>query len=65
MNPGTEVGGKAARKSLEYARGVTGIEAALAPCLTTFQNHILAFTGVIDATLDQPHEATDLPPSQK
>jgi len=41
------------QKSLGYARQVLGIDVALATDISTFQHHFLAFTGVIDATLDQ------------
>ena len=60
MNPDTAVESSAARKSLDYAREVTRIDATLAPRITRFQDHILAFSGVIDAALEQP----DQPDSQ-
>jgi hypothetical protein len=46
-------GGSGAQKSLGYARQVLGIDATLATDISTFQHHFLAFTGVIDATLNQ------------
>jgi hypothetical protein len=42
-----------AQKSLGYAREVLNLDLALATNMSTFQHHFLAFTGVIDATLDQ------------
>jgi hypothetical protein len=65
VNPGTKGGSRAARKSLDYAREVLGIDAALAPRISAFQYHILAFTGVIDATLDQAEQEAPQPPTQK
>jgi hypothetical protein len=53
-----------ARKSLEYARGVLGTDAALAPYLVQFQRHILAFAGMMDAMLDQTDEGADPPVAQ-
>jgi len=46
-------GSSGAQKSLGYARQVLGIDVALATDISTFQHHFLAFTGVIDATLNQ------------
>lgn len=42
-----------AQKSLGYAREVLSVDVALATNISTFQHHFLAFTGVIDAALDQ------------
>jgi hypothetical protein len=50
------------QKSLAYAREVLGIDLALATDISTFQHHFLAFTGVIDATLD--HADRDAPQPQ-
>ncbi len=49
-------GGSGAQTSLAYARQVLGIDATLATDISTFQHHFLAFTGVIDATLNQVEE---------
>jgi hypothetical protein len=46
-------GSSSNQKSLTYAKEVLGIDVALATDISTFQHHFLAFTGVIDATLDQ------------
>ena len=48
-----------------YAREVLGIDGALATQISAFQHHFIAFTGVIDATLDQPEPADSQPPMQK
>jgi hypothetical protein len=54
-----------AQKSLGYAREVLGIDAALAPHMTEFQHHVLAFAGVIDATLDRSEQDEDQSQGQK
>ena len=53
------------QKSLGYAREVLGIDVALASDISTFQHHFLAFTGVIDATLDQADRDNPQPQTQK
>jgi hypothetical protein len=53
------------QKSLGYARQVLGIDVALATDISTFQHHFLAFTGVIDATLDQADSDASLSRPQK
>jgi len=53
------------QKSLGYARQVLGIDVALATDISTFQHHFLAFTGVIDATLDQADSDASLSQPQK
>jgi hypothetical protein len=55
----------ASGKSLVYAREVLGIDVALATDISTFQHHLLAFTGVIDATLDHTDVDAPQPQSQK
>ena len=52
-------------KSLGYAREVLGIDLALATDTSTFQNHLLAFTSVIDATLNQSDLDASQPQTQK
>ena len=52
-------------KSLGYAKEVLGIDVALATDISTFQHHLLAFTGVIDATLDQGDHDAAQPETQK
>lgn len=49
------------RKPLDYARGVLRTDAALALYITQFQRHILAYAGMIDATLDQAEDKADPP----
>jgi|SRR5579872_405372 len=58
-------GGIGAQKSLGYARQVLGIDVALATDISTFQHHFLAFTGVIDATLNQVEEDPSQPQTDK
>jgi hypothetical protein len=53
-----------ARKSLNYARGVLSMDAALALYVVEFQRHILAYAGLIDATLDQTEQRADPPQTQ-
>jgi hypothetical protein len=52
-------------KSLGYAREVLGIDLALATDISTFQHHLLAFTSVIDATLNQSDLDASQPQTQK
>jgi hypothetical protein len=54
----------AAQKSLRYAREVLSIDVALAPYNAGFQHHVLAFAGVIDATLDEADQDSDQSPAQ-
>jgi hypothetical protein len=54
----------AAQKSLRYAKEVLSIDAALAPYNAQFQHHVLAFAGVIDATLDEADQDSDQSPEQ-
>ena len=65
MNPMAVNGTNGSQKSLGYAREVLGIDGALATQISAFQHHFIAFTGVIDATLDQPEPAESQLPTQK
>ena len=65
LNPVAVGGGSGAQKSLGYAKEVLGIDVALATDISTFQHHFLAFTGVIDATLDQADRDASQPETQK
>jgi len=67
MNLDPAVGSGTTRKSLDYAREITRIDATLAPRITAFQDHILAFSGVIDAALEQPDQPGESiqPPTAK
>ena len=49
------------RKPLDYARGVLKTDAALGLYTSEFQRHILAYAGMIDATLDQAEDKADPP----
>jgi hypothetical protein len=65
LNPMAVNGDSGARKSLAYARQVLSIDGTLATETSTFQQHFIAFTGVIDATLEQPGQDESQPQSQK
>jgi hypothetical protein len=65
VNPVAAGGSSEAQKSLGYAREVLGIDVALATDISTFQHHLLAFTGVIDATLEQADHDASQPETQK
>ena len=58
-------GSGGSQKSLGYAKAVLGIDVALASDISTLQHHLLAFTGVIDATLDQADRDPAEPQTQK
>jgi len=64
MNPAAG-GSSGTQKSLGYAREVLDIDVALTTDISTFQHHFLAFTGVIDATLDQTEFDASQPQTQK
>jgi len=64
MNPAVS-GTNDAQKSLDYARQVLRMDVALATDISTFQHHFLAFTGVIDATLNQVDFDASQPQGQK
>ena len=60
------VGGHgAAQKSLGYGKEVLSIDAALTRHIIEFQHHFLAFTGVIDASLEPAEADGSQPQSQK
>lgn len=53
MGPAAANGARSAQKSLVYARQVLNIDGALAARIAAFQQHFIAFTGVVDATLGE------------
>ena len=65
VNPVAVGGTSGAQKSLGYAREVLGIDGALATEISTFQHHFLAFTGVVDASLEPADADASQPPTQK
>ena len=65
MNPSSAANAVGAHKSLGYARDVLNIDAGLASQISTFQQHFIAFTGVVDASMDQPEADASQPPAQK
>ena len=65
LNPVAVSANGGAHKTVSYARTVLDIDVELAADISTFQHHFLAFTGVVDATLDQAdYDATE-PQTQK
>ena len=65
LNPVAVSGNGGARKTVSYARTVLDIDVELAADISTFQHHFLAFTGVVDATLDQAdYDATEHQPQK-
>ena len=60
-DPVTVRGRSAAQKSLGYAREVLDIDVALAPHISEFQHHVLAFAGVIDAARDHAGQGGNQP----
>jgi hypothetical protein len=65
MNPMAVNGASGAQKSLGYAREVLSIDGALATQISTFQHHFIAFTGVVDASLEPADPDASQPPTQK
>ena len=65
MNPMAVNGTSGAQKSLVYAREVLSIDGALATQISTFQHHFIAFTGVVDASLEPADPDASQPPAQK
>jgi len=65
LNPATARGASGAQKPLSYAREVLGIDGALATEISTFQHHFIAFTGVIDASLEPADADASQPQPQK
>jgi hypothetical protein len=65
LNPAAVRGASGAQKSLGYAREVLGIDGALATEISTFQHHFIAFTGVIDASLEPADADASQPQPQK
>ena len=54
-----------AKKSLGYAREVLNIDGGLATEISTFQHHFIAFTGIVDSTLEQAEPDSAESQSQK
>ncbi|HEV7968898.1 MAG TPA: hypothetical protein VGP19_15075 [Candidatus Acidoferrales bacterium] len=65
INPIAVNGTSGAQKSLGYAREVLGIDGSLATEISTFQHHFIAFTGVVDASLEPADSDASQPPAQK
>jgi hypothetical protein len=65
INPTSASGAAGAQKSMGYARQVLDIDGALATDISTFQHHFIAFTGIVDATLEQPEPDGSPVPAEK
>jgi hypothetical protein len=65
VNPASSGGPSGAQKSLGYAREVLSMDGALATEISTFQHHFIAFTGIVDASIEQPEADASEPPAQK
>jgi hypothetical protein len=65
LNPVAVSGTGGAHKTVSYARTVLDIDVQLAADISTFQHHFLAFTGVVDATLEQADFDATEPQLQK
>jgi hypothetical protein len=65
VNPVAVSGTSGFQKSMGYAREVLSIDAALAAEISTFQHHLIAFTGIVDSSLEQPDLDAPQPQTQK
>jgi hypothetical protein len=65
VNPVAVNGTSGAQKSLNYAKEVLSIDGALTTEISTFQHHFIAFTGVVDASLEPADTDGSQPQSQK
>lgn len=59
VNPASVNGLNSAQKSLAYAREILSIDGSLATEISAFQHHFIAFTGVVDATLQSDPNPSD------
>lgn len=65
-SPAAISGASGAQKTLGYAKEVLGIDGTLASETSAFQHHFIAFTGIVDASIDQSDaDATTQPEPQK
>jgi hypothetical protein len=58
-------GTSGSQKSMGYARAVLSIDGALATEISAFQHHFIAFTGIVDSSLEQPDPDESQPQTQK
>jgi hypothetical protein len=65
LSPMAVSGAGGTQKSLGYAREVLSMDGALAAEISTFQHHFIAFTGVVDASLEPADSDASQPPTQK
>jgi hypothetical protein len=65
INPVAATGTSGLQKSIGYAREVLSMDGALTTDISTFQHHFIAFTGIVDSSIDQPDTDASQPQSQK
>ena len=65
MSPASVNGAAGAQRCVDYARQVLGIDGTLATQITAFQHHFIAFTGVVDATMQQSEAGPSSSDTQK
>jgi len=65
LSPMAVSGAGGPQKSLGYAREVLSMDGALAAEISTFQHHFIAFTGVVDASLEPADQDSSQPPTVK
>src|SRR4029077_16473413 len=65
INPTSASGAAGAQKSMGYARQVLDIHGAVATDISAFQHPFIAFTGIVDATLEQPEPDGSQVPAEK
>jgi hypothetical protein len=61
-SPSAISGSAGAQKTLGYAKEILGIDGTLASEISTFQHHFIAFTGIVDASIDQSDADATAPP---
>jgi hypothetical protein len=65
MSPASLNGAGAGQRCLDYAREVLSIDGSLGSQITAFQHHFIAFTGVVDASMQQNDADASDNPAQK
>ncbi len=65
VNPSSLGGASGAQKTLGYAKEVLNMDGALATEISNFQHHFIAFTGIVDASLEPADQDASEPQTQK
>ena len=65
MSPASLNGASAGQRCLDYAREVLSLDGSLGSQITAFQHHFIAFTGVVDASMQQNDADASDNPAQK